>query len=138
MTRAFITGITGQDGTYLAERLLADGVDVHGLVFTADATSPQVPDAAVLHEGDLTDVGATAALVRRVAPDLVFNLAALSSVARSWEDPDAASRINSTAALGLLEAVAALPGDVRFVQASSAEIFGEPASSPQRARFGLP
>ncbi len=131
MTRAFITGITGQDGTYLAERLLADGVDVHGLVFTADATSPQVPDAAVLHEGDLTDVGATAALVRRVAPDLVFNLAALSSVARSWEDPDAASRINSTAALGLLEAVAALPGDVRFVQASSAEIFGEPASSPQ-------
>jgi GDPmannose 4,6-dehydratase len=132
--RAFVTGISGQDGTYLAERLLAEGVEVHGLVFTADAPSPYVPDAAVLHEGDVTDVASTAALVRAVDPDEVYNLAALSSVARSWEEPEAAARINSAGALGLLDAVATLAGrgrDVRFVQASSAEIFGEPARSPQ-------
>jgi GDPmannose 4,6-dehydratase len=131
LTRAFVTGITGQDGTYLAERLLGKGVEVHGLVFSADAPAALVPEDAVLHEGDLTDVESTAALLRRLAPDQVYNLAALSSVARSWEDPDAAARINSVAAIGLLDAVASLPGEVRFVQASSAEIFGQPASSPQ-------
>ncbi len=134
MTRAFVTGISGQDGTYLAERLLADGTEVHGLVFTADSPSPYVPDAAVLHEGDLTDVDATRALLLDLAPDEVYNLAALSSVARSWDDPEAAARINSAGALGLLDAVASLAGrdgGVRFVQASSAEIFGEPARSPQ-------
>jgi GDPmannose 4,6-dehydratase len=132
--KAFVTGISGQDGTYLAERLLADGTEVHGLVFTADSPSPYVPDAAVLHEGDLTDVDTTRALLLDLAPDEVYNLAALSSVARSWEEPAAAARINSAGALGLLDAVATLAGrhrDVRFVQASSAEIFGEPATSPQ-------
>jgi GDPmannose 4,6-dehydratase len=131
LTRAFVTGISGQDGTYLAERLLEDGVEVHGLVFSADDPSPFVPAGAVLHEGDLTDVEATAALLRRLAPDQVYNLAAISSVARSWEEPDVAARINSEAALGLLDAVASLQHEARFVQASSAEIFGEPASSPQ-------
>ena len=134
MSRAFLTGISGQDGSYLAERLLADGVEVHGLVFSADGSSPYVPDDAVLHHGDLTDVAATAALLRDLRPDLVFNLAAVSSVARSWEDPETTGRVNRSAALGLLDAAAELAAaghDVRFVQASSAEIFGEPASSPQ-------
>ena len=88
----------------------------------------------MLHEGDLTDVDATRALVLDLAPDEVYNLAALSSVAQSWEEPEAAARINSAGALGLLDAVASLAGrgrPVRFVQASSAEIFGEPATSPQ-------
>ena len=130
--RAFVTGISGQDGTYLAERLIADGTEVHGLVFTADSPSPYVPDDAVLHEGDLTDLDATRALLLDLAPDEVYNLAALSSVARSWEEPEAAARINSAGALGLLDAVATMSArDVRFVQASSAEIFGEPDRSPQ-------
>ena len=132
--RAFVTGIGGQDGSYLAERLVADGTQVHGLVYTADAPSPYLPEGVVLHEGDLTDVSATRALLVRIAPDEIYNLAAVSSVARSWQAPEESARVNSDAALGLLAAAEELAGlgrDVRFVQASSAEIFGEPTTSPQ-------
>lgn len=133
MTRAFVTGIGGQDGTYLAERLLADGVEVHALAHDAEPL-PDLPGVE-LHAGDLTAVQDVRALLVDLAPDEVYNLAALSSVARSWEEPDLTAQLNGLAAAALMES-ALLAQDkhgrpVRFVQASSAEIFGEPDRSPQ-------
>ncbi|GAA1439208.1 GDP-mannose 4,6-dehydratase [Mycobacterium cookii] len=128
--RALITGIGGQDGSYLAERLVADGMEVHALVLSADGHPAHCPDEVVLHAGDLGDLAATRELVREVAPSEVYNLAAISSVAQSWDEPDLTAHVNGQAAVALMES-ARLVGDVRLVQASSAEIFGEPAASPQ-------
>ena len=128
--RAFITGVGGQDGSYLAERLLADGLEVHALVLEADGDPVHCPDEVVLHVGDVADVEATRRLVHEVAPQEVYNLAAISSVAQSWDEPDRTAHVNGQAAVALMES-ARLVGGVRFVQAASAEIFGEPAESPQ-------
>ncbi len=129
--RALITGVTGQDGSYLAARLLADGVEVHALSLPGDAPSDDVR----AHVGDVADVEGTRALVLEVEPDEVYNLAAVSSVARSWEEPELTARVNGLAAVGLLESAWQLQEGagrpVRFVQASSAEIFGLPDRSPQ-------
>ncbi|WP_137293689.1 GDP-mannose 4,6-dehydratase [Nocardioides dongxiaopingii] len=134
MTTAFITGVGGQDGGYLAELLLARGVEVHALVLAGEPT-PDVPAGVRTHVGDVADVDGTRALLLDLAPDRVFNLAAISSVAQSWAEPDRTALVNGTAAVGLLESahrVAERTGrDVRFVQASSAEVFGQPPSSPQ-------
>jgi GDPmannose 4,6-dehydratase len=128
--RAFITGIGGQDGTYLAERLVAEGYDVHALVFSGDGHPTHCPESVVLHGGDLADVETTRRLVLDLAPQEIYNLAAISSVAQSWEQPDATALVNGHAAVALMETARQL-SDVRLVQASSAEIFGEPAESPQ-------
>ena len=128
--RALITGIGGQDGTYLAERLVGEGMEVHALVLSADGPPAHCPGEVVLHTGDLGDLAATRELVRDVAPNEVYNLAAISSVAQSWDEPDLTAHVNGQAAVALMES-ARLVGDVRLVQASSAEIFGEPAESPQ-------
>ncbi|WP_209020646.1 GDP-mannose 4,6-dehydratase [Nocardioides sp. 1609] len=134
VTTAFITGVGGQDGGYLAELLLARGVEVHALVLEGEST-PDVPGAVRTHVGDVADVAGTRALLLDLAPDRVFNLAAISSVAQSWSEPDRTALVNGTAAVGLLESayrVAERTGrQVRFVQASSAEVFGQPPSSPQ-------
>ena len=133
MTRAFVTGIGGQDGSYLAERLLAEGVEVHALAHTAELP-PDVPGVE-LHPGDLTAVEGVRALLLDLAPDEVYNLAALSSVARSWAEPDLTARVNGLAAAALMESALLAQEKsgrpVRFVQASSAEIFGDPERSPQ-------
>ena len=135
MTRAFVTGIGGQDGSYLAERLLADGLEVHALVFTADASPEHCPADVVLHRGDLTDLAAVRALLLDVDPHEVYNLAAISSVAQSWSEPDLTARVNGLGAAGLLESALAVQEGgghaVAFVQASSAEMFGQPATTPQ-------
>ncbi|MGH3361819.1 MAG: GDP-mannose 4,6-dehydratase, partial [Nocardioides sp.] len=133
MTRAFITGIGGQDGCYLAERLLEEGVEVHALAHELDP-APDLP-GVVLHTGELTRVEEVRSLLRDVAPDEVYNLAALSSVARSWREPDLTAQVNGVAAVALMESALRVQEQhgkrVRFVQASSAEIFGEPDASPQ-------
>lgn len=131
--RAFVTGISGQDGSYLAERLIAEGVEVHALAHPDDA--PSEAPGVTLHSGDLADVEAIRRLVLDLAPDEVYNLAGLSSVARSWTEPDLTARVNALGAAGLMESARLSQerrgAQVRFVQASSAEIFGEPATSPQ-------
>ena len=99
MPTALITGVGGQDGGYLAERLLADGVEVHALSLPDDAPV----DGVRTHAGDVADVEGTRALVLEVAPDEIYNLAAVSSVARSWDEPDLTARVNGLAAVGLLE-----------------------------------
>ena len=131
--RAFITGISGQDGSYLAERLLAEGVEVHALAHAIEPM-PDLPGVE-LHSGDLTAVEEVRSLLVDLAPDEIYNLAALSSVARSWDEPDLTARVNGAAAAGLLESALQVQEKhgrrVRLVQASSAEIFGQPDRSPQ-------
>jgi GDPmannose 4,6-dehydratase len=131
MPTALITGASGQDGSYLAERLLAEGVEVHALALPRD----QPIEGVHTHVGDVADIDATRALLLEVAPDEVYNLAAISSVARSWVEPELTARVNGLGAVGLLESAYLVQEGsgrpVRFVQASSAEIFGVPERSPQ-------
>jgi GDPmannose 4,6-dehydratase len=138
VTIALVTGITGQDGSYLLERLLAEGVEVHGMVRAGEELPSEVRDAlpqVELHDGDLTDGLRLATLVREVAPNVIYNLAGLSSVALSWREPALTGAVNGVAVTHLLEAAwqlqESLGRRVSFVQASSAEIFGQPATSPQ-------
>jgi len=132
--RVLVTGVSGQDGSYLAERLLAEGCELHAL---SPSGTPRgwCPDGVTVHAADVADVAATRALVLDLAPDEIYNLAAVSSVAESWRSPDLTSAVNGAGAVGLLETAYLLQERtgraVRFVQASSAEIFGDPAVSPQ-------
>jgi GDPmannose 4,6-dehydratase len=134
MTRAFITGVTGQDGSYLAEQLLAEGHEVHGLVHPPSGEGPP-PSGVVGHDGDLEDTEALRRLLLDISPDTVYNLAGISSVGLSWSRPGLTGRLTGVAAVELMDAALAAQDasghEVRFVQASSAEIFGEAQVSPQ-------
>lgn len=133
MPTALITGILGQDGSYLAEELTSLGYAVHGLV--QPGMEPPSGDGRTYHVADLTDVARLRALVTDLAPERIFHLAGISSVAQSWHDPAATMAVNATGSVVLLEAALAAREasgeDVRFVQASSAEIFGQAEQSPQ-------
>jgi GDPmannose 4,6-dehydratase len=139
MTRTFVTGVSGQDGSYLAERLISDGVDVHALVRSraepdAQAAVSRHPEVT-FHEGDLGDDARIRELLLAIDPDEVYNLAGVSSVAQSWQDPVLTARITGTAVATLLDALWTLQEASgrprRLLQASSAEMFGTPESSPQ-------
>jgi GDPmannose 4,6-dehydratase len=138
MPTALITGITGQDGGYLAERLLADGYLVHGLVHHGDLAVPALLErspSVVLHDGDLTDEASLAAVVEASRPDEVYNLAGISSVAFSWEKPVLTADVTALGTARLLEQVwrcqERTGKPIRFVQASSAEVFGDAETAPQ-------
>ena len=135
-----MTGITGQDGGYLAERLVAAGHTVHGTVSDDGHGVPayltELEPAVGLHPADLAVPAGVTALIDELAPDWVFNLGGVSSVAASWQDPVGALDINGRAVLALLEHLhqrqeAGAP-PVRFLQASSAEIFAGNAPQPVR------
>ena len=139
---ALITGITGQDGSYLTEHLLAHGYTVHGLVRRASMfnrsridhlrTSGKIPaERLVLHYGDLNDLTSVRRLLKKVAPTEVYHLAGQSHVGLSFEIPEVTVQENGMATLGLLEAMRDLDYPVRFYHAASSEIFGVPAGSPQ-------
>jgi GDPmannose 4,6-dehydratase len=135
---ALITGITGQDGGYLTERLLAEGVSVHGLVRDPERAADfrRRHPGVSLHAGDLAEPASVVAVLDRVSPDEVYNLAAISSVALSWQQPVRTGQVTGLAAVALLQACLELQQrldrPVRVLQASSAEIFGDPAEVPQR------
>jgi GDPmannose 4,6-dehydratase len=138
MTRVLVTGVTGQDGGYLAERLVGDGCEVHGLVHAGDAHVAELTartPAVVLHEGDLRDEASLARVVADAQPDEVYNLAGVSSVALSWQEPVLTADVTGLGVARLLAAVAAEQERsgraVAFVQASSAEVFGVADRSPQ-------
>ena len=135
MPVALITGVTGQDGTYLARDLLEQGFEVHGLVKPGDATLGDRSPGVVGHEGDVTDSALLAQLIAKVKPDEVYNLAGQTSVAASWADPVGTAASTGTAvaimAQGCWELQERTGRAVRFVQASSAEIFGAAAQVPQ-------
>lgn len=130
--RALVTGVTGQDGSYLAERLLADGWAVTGLVRSPDE---QVVEGVETSVGDLADADVFGRLLEQAQPDVVFHLAGISSVAASWQEPARCVDLVGAATARLLEA--ALPPGTepgsgpRLVLASSAEVFGGATASPQ-------
>lgn len=133
---ALITGVGGQDGSYLAEQLLDLGWCVHALTRAAHDERAQTPQGIRSHPGDLNDHDSLKRALGDALPDVVFNLAGSSSVARSWEAPAETISVNSTGVAALLEATWRLGEqtgkDIRFVQASSAEIFGSAREVPQR------
>jgi GDPmannose 4,6-dehydratase len=127
MNRALITGITGQDGSYLAELLLAKGYEVHGVVrrSSSDTRGRIAHLAAVtLHRGDMADGGSIARIVHDVKPTEVYNLAAQSHVGESFGQPEYTGDVTGVGTLRLLEAVQRHAPDARFYQASSSEMFG--------------
>ncbi|MGV8857719.1 GDP-mannose 4,6-dehydratase [Rhodoglobus sp.] len=138
MTLALITGVTGQDGSYLAELLLAQGYEVHGVTRDADEV---VTSGVVAHELDLGTDSAIAQLIADIEPHEIYNLAALSSVYQSWQNPALTARLNGSVVAEMLAAVKLIHDrgntDIRFVQASSAEIFGAPTESPQNEQTAI-
>ncbi len=135
--RAFITGITGQDGSYLAELLLEKGYQVHGLVRRSSSLGRSridwiaaPPGRLRLHYGDMCDGLALARLIREIRPDEVYNLAAQSHVGISFENPEYTADVVGVGPLRLLEAVRQFHPAARFYQAGSSEMFGM-ASPPQ-------
>ena len=135
MTRALITGITGQDGSYLAELLLSKGYEVHGMVRRASTEKfdriEHLRDRITLHQGDLLDHRSLVDALRASNPDEVYNLAAMSFVAVSWIQPTLTAEFTGVGVTRLLEAVReACPG-TRFYQASSSEMFGRVRETPQ-------
>jgi GDPmannose 4,6-dehydratase len=143
--KALITGITGQDGAYLAEFLLAKGYEVHGIKRRASSFNtdridhlyrdPHEPDRRmVLHYGDMTDATNLIRVVQEVRPHEIYNLAAQSHVAVSFETAEYTANADALGTLRLLEAIriCGLGNETRFYQASSSEMFGKVAETPQR------
>lgn len=137
---AVITGITGQDGAYLAELLLNEGYTVYGTYRRTSSVNfwriqeLGIEDHANLHlvEYDLTDLGSTIRLFEQTEPDEVYNLAAQSFVGVSFEQPTATANITGLGALNILEAIRILNPKIRFYQASTSEMFGKVQAVPQK------
>jgi GDPmannose 4,6-dehydratase len=133
--RALITGIGGQDGSYLAERLLGRGYEVFGVV--RSRSGADYPNLDVVRERiafidtDLLDQRSLIDALARARPDELYNLASVSFVPASWEEPVATAEHAAVGVTMLLEAIRAVNPQIRFYQASSSEIFGEPRESPQ-------
>ena len=138
MTRALITGISGQDGSYLAELLLEKGYDVHGLVHGSTDRRferlESIADPITLHPGDLLDEHSLVAVLRKCKPDEVYNLAAMSSVAESWRLAVATAEYTAVGVTRLLEGIREACPEARFYQASSSEMFGRAREVPQSER----
>ncbi|MEX0450063.1 GDP-mannose 4,6-dehydratase [Spiribacter sp. 221] len=144
MKKALITGITGQDGAYLAELLLEKGYEVHGIkrrasLFNTDRIDhlyqdPHEPDQRmILHHGDLTDATSLIRVIQQIQPDEIYNLAAQSHVAVSFEEPEYTANSDAIGALRLLEAIRilGLERKTRFYQASTSELYGLVQETPQ-------
>jgi GDPmannose 4,6-dehydratase len=133
--RALITGITGQDGSYLAELLLEKGYEVHGMVRRSSTETFQrlqgIRDDIVLHTGDLLDQRSLTDVLRACEPVEVYNLAAMSFVAASWNQPVLTAEFTGTGVTRMLEAVRETAPEARFYQASSSEMFGKVREVPQ-------
>ncbi len=133
--RALITGITGQDGSYLAEFLLEQGYEVHGMVRRSSSETFQrlqaVRDDLTLHTGDLLDQRSLTDVLRESQPDEVYNLAAMSFVAASWTQPVLTAEFTGVGVTRMLEAVRDVVPEARFYQASSSEMFGKVLEIPQ-------
>ena len=132
--RALITGITGQDGSYLAEFLLEKGYEVHGMVRRSSTETFQrlagFRDDVVLHTGDLLDQRSLVDVLRESEPDEIYNLAAMSFVAASWSQPVLTAEFTAVGVTRILEAMREVAPEARFYQASSSEMFGQVLEVP--------
>jgi len=140
--KALITGITGQDGSYLTELLLEKGYEVHGIIRRASTfntgrldhiyADPHANKTGLnLHYGDLSDASALSRLIAKIAPDEVYNLAAQSHVRVSFDSPEYTTDVTATGTVRLLEAIREVGIKPRFYQASSSEMFGKVQEVPQ-------
>ena len=136
--KALITGITGQDGSYLAELLLEKGYEVHGIVRRSSMINTHridhIYDQIHLHYGDLTDSGNIISLVQKIKPNEVYNLAAMSHVKVSFEMPEYTGEVDALGTLRLLDAIRLLDHECRFYQASTSELYGLVQEVPQNEK----
>src|SRR5215472_17243063 len=137
MHKALITGITGQDGSYLAEWLLEKGYQVHGVVRRSSSKNfdriAHLAGRVELHQADLLDQLSLIEVLREVRPDEVYNLAAMSFVPTSWKQPVLTGEFTAIGVTRMLEAIRAVdPAGIRFYQASSSEMFGKIVETTQR------
>ncbi|MDC3953897.1 GDP-mannose 4,6-dehydratase [Polyangium jinanense] len=143
MKRALITGITGQDGSYLAELLLAKGYEVHGIIRRSSSFNTERIDhlyrdphergvRLFLHHGDLNDASSLQSIIAEVQPDEIYNLGAQSHVRVSFDIPEYTGEVTALGAIRLLEAMRKMRVTARFYQASSSELYGKVAEIPQR------
>jgi GDPmannose 4,6-dehydratase len=126
--RALVTGIGGQDGSYLAELLLGHGYEVYG---TALSATEELPDEIRIVQLELDDATAVRSVIEKLKPDEVYHLASVSFVPASWEDPVGTSRFAAASASALLDGLRRAHPEGRFLNAASGEIFGVPAETPQ-------
>lgn len=142
MKTALITGITGQDGSYLAEFLLNKGYEVHGIMRRSSSVNTQRIDGfcrerqdeckkMFLHYGDLSDTGSLNQLIYKIKPDEIYNLAAQSDVKISFDIPEYTSDVDALGTLRILEAIREVNPIIKFYQASSSELFGKVKEIPQ-------
>jgi len=133
---ALITGITGQDGSYLAELLLSKGYEVHGMVRRTSSDNTQrikhLEGQVTIHRGDLLDQHSLTRLIQQIRPVEVYNLAAQSFVPTSWSEPILTAETTGLGVTRLLDAIRMVDSDIRFYQASSSEMFGRVQETPQR------
>jgi GDPmannose 4,6-dehydratase len=133
--RALITGVTGQDGSYLSELLLDQGYEVHGMVRRSSTERferiEHIRDRLTLHQGDLFDHRSLVDTLRDSQPDEIYNLAAMSYVAASWAQPTLTAEFSGVGVVRLMEAMRGVCPEARFYQASSSEMFGKVRESPQ-------
>ncbi|MBI2032594.1 MAG: GDP-mannose 4,6-dehydratase [Candidatus Levybacteria bacterium] len=136
MPKALITGITGQDGPYLAELLLSKGYEVYGLVRRLSTPNLEnishISDRIKLISGDLLDQGSITDAIRESEPDEVYNLAAQSFVKASWEQPVLTGEFTGLGVTRVLEAIRHINPKIKFYQASSSEMFGKVTETPQK------
>ncbi len=136
MKKALITGITGQDGSYLAELLLDKNYEVHGLTRRTSThnTNERIKDIEkdlIIHAGDVSDTSGMFNLISNVMPDEVYNLAAQSHVGHSFDQPLYTSNVDALGVLNLLEGIRLIKPDTKFYQASTSELFGKVQAMPQ-------
>jgi len=133
--RALITGITGQDGSYLAELLLDKGYEVHGMVRRLSSENHHrlepIRDRIAIHTGDLLDQRSLSDVMRACEPQEIYNLAAMSFVGASWNQPTLTAEFTGVGVTRMLEAMRETCPDARFYQASSSEMFGKVREAPQ-------
>ncbi len=133
--RAFITGVSGQDGSYLSELLLEKGYEVHGMVRRSPTDNFELIDhlrgQITLHQGDLLDQGSLADALRESRPDEIYNLAATSFVGSSWAQPALTAEFTGVGVTRMLEAMHEACPEARFYQASSSEMYGKAREVPQ-------
>ena len=148
---ALITGITGQDGSYLAEFLISKNYEVHGIkrrssLFNTDRIDHLYQDPheserdLILHHGDLTDSSSLIRIIKEIQPDEIYNLAAQSHVAVSFEEPEYTANTDALGTLRILEAIRilGLESKTKFYQASTSELFGKIQEIPQKETTLLP
>ncbi len=143
MKKALITGITGQDGSYLAELLLKKGYEVHGVIRRSSSFNTgrinhiyrdphETGVQLLLHYGDLNDASSINKLLRDIRPDEIYNLGAQSHVRVSFDVPEYTGEIDALGAVRILEGIRETEINTRFYQASSSELYGKVVETPQR------